>query len=273
MPAEYKENTIFANRYRLKTFLGNGKYTEVWHAFDTLANVGVAIKLYLNDAAKEEVLRKFTMVFDINHSNILHPIYVGIHDGKVYEIMQFCKQGNVANLIAEGGTISEETCWKLLHDVAAGLSCLHACPTPILHLDIKPDNVLIQDGGVYALTDFGISEYFRGDKEKRVNGTVAYMAPERFMEDSFPVKASDIWSLGAMMYEVMTGGELPFGETGGSFQAPDDDAPMLPDSYSQEIKQIVCKCLAYYPWDRPVANNIVMCARERMKSENYNSTK
>lgn len=251
-----KENVIFANRYRLVEFLGNGKSTEVWHALDTFANVNVAIKFYINLTNTDEVLRKYAMVFGINHTNILHPVYVGSHDGMTYVIMQYCKNGNVAKYIAEKRRFKEEICWKILHDVSSGLAYLHGLHTPILHLDIKPDNVLIQENGSYMITDFGISEYFDEDNIKSVNGTVAYMAPERFMENNPPVKANDIWSLGAMMFEIMSAGELPFGEMGGTLQTSADPIPQVTGDYSSELKQMVYKCLSYYPWERLVAKDI-----------------
>ena len=249
MPNCLKENAVFANRYRLVDFLGNGKSTEVWHALDTLANVDVAIKFYLDGVLIDNVIRKFSMIFDINHTNILHPIYVGRYEGMTYVIMQYFKNGNVAKLVAENRKFKEEICWQILHDVSAGLAYIHSLRTPILHLDIKPDNVLIQENGSYMITDFGISEYFNEDNVNTVNGTVAYMAPERFMENNPPVKANDIWSLGAMMYEIMSSGELPFGEMGGTLQAAEDSIPQIIGEYSPELKQMVYRCLAYYPWE------------------------
>ena len=256
MPEKLKENAIFANRYKLVDFVGNGKCTEVWHAFDTLANVNVAIKFYITDTIIDDVTRKYAMVFDINHTNIIHPIYVGIYDEMVYIIMQYCKNGNLAGLITDKEGLKEETCWKVLHDVSAGIAHLHALHPPILHLDIKPDNILIQENGCYMITDFGISDYFDENNVKIVNGTLAYMAPERFVENNPPVKANDIWSLGAMMFEIMSMGDLPFGELGGSLQSPTDSIPQISDKYSKDLKQIVYKCLSYYAWERPIAKDI-----------------
>ena len=269
MPVVFEKNALFADRYRLVDFLGNGKKTEVWHAYDTLTDVNVAIKFYVTDTAEEDVLGKFALVFDINHTNILHPIYVGKHDGMIYEIMQYCRLGNVAKLIEKDTSVPEEVCWKILHDVSAGLSCLHDRHRPILHLDIKPDNILIQDD-CYMITDFGISDVFREEKVKAVNGTVAYMAPERFQEDNSPIKANDIWSLGATMFELMSGGELPYGEMGGSVQAPSEAQPEVSADYSPDIRRLVNKCLAFYPWDRPLAKDLAQYSYKKMQSNNTN---
>lgn len=261
-----KENAIFASRYRLVEFLGNGKNTEVWYALDTFVSVNVAIKFYISDVNIDEVLRKYAMVFEINHTNILHPVYVGSYDGMTYVIMQYCKNGNIAKFIAEKRRFKEEICWKIMHDVSSGLSYLHGLHSPILHLDIKPDNVLIQDNGSYMLTDFGISDYFDEENINSVNGTVAYMAPERFMENNPPVKANDIWSLGAMMFEIMSNGELPFGEMGGSLQTATDTIPQVTGDYSPDLKQMVYRCLSYYPWERPVAKDITAFSCKKILS-------
>ena len=257
IPMGRKKGIIFSNRYQLVDFLGNGQGTEVWSALDVFSNVEIAIKIHLLPTATEDVLMKFAMVFKIVHTNILHPIHVAIHDGVVYEVMQYCKQGNLAFFISRNGSLSEKKCWQVLHDVSAALSCLHAQPIPILHLDIKPSNVLISENGEHLLTDYGICEYFSSSNVCKVNGTIAYMAPERFQENSFPVKACDIWSLGAMMFELMNNGELPFGEMGGSVQADAKDIPDITEIYSSELKRIVYKCLSFHPWDRPIADDIM----------------
>ena len=106
------------------------------------------------------------------------------------------------------------------------------------------------------ITDFGISDYFDEDNVKVVNGTVPYMAPERFLHNNTPVKANDIWSLGAMMFEIMSLGELPFGEMGGTLQSSTDSVPQLPGNYSQDLKRMIYRCLAYNTWERPVAKDI-----------------
>lgn len=255
---------VFANRYRLVGVLGNGRSSEVWHASDILANVNVALKFYHTKEEEEIALEKFTMVFNISHVNILHPIFWGCHEDLIYEVMQYCKLGSVLKLTEDGTCLSEKTCWKIMHDVSAGLSCLHDRRVPILHLDIKPHNILIHDNGHFMITDFGISDYYSEAKQESGNGTPDYMAPERFKEENSPIKANDIWSLGVMMYEIMSGGELPFGRRGGEIQSPSDAIPPITADYSADLKQLVYGCLSFHPWDRPVAKEIAMYASNKI---------
>lgn len=270
MPIAFKTDMVLASRYRLVQFLGNGKTTEVWHAYDTFADVNVALKFYLSETEGRKAIEKFMMLFNINHINILHSIYVGCLDGVIYEVMQYCKFGSIVKLLDDKTRIQEETCWKIMHDVAAGLACLHDQRSPILHLDIKPHNILVHDNGCFMITDFGISDYYSAEKKESGNGTPDYMAPERFQEENSPIKANDVWALGAMMYEIMTGGELPFGEMGGLTQSPSDAVPQIIADYSSELKQMVYRCLSFYPWDRPMAKEIVTLSHNKLSNKKHN---
>lgn len=115
----------------------------------------------------------------------------------------------------------EREVFRFLRDVAAGLEFLHE--RDIVHQDIKPANILIDASGQYVITDFGISTRVRNTlrksatQQKSSEGTIAYMAPERFGRDNMPVKASDVWSLGVTVFELIAG-YVPFGEHGGLMQ-------------------------------------------------------
>ena len=145
-----------------------------------------------------------------------------------------------------------------------GIECpISLCPLltpPLIHQDIKPDNILIDDEGRYLITDFGISarvrSTIRGAKaQEQSGGTLAYMGPERFSSNPKPIMASDVWSLGAMMFELMTG-LPPFGNHGGMLQKNGADIPIIEGDYSQELKDIVTACIAKETWDRPSASKI-----------------
>lgn len=111
------------------------------------------------------------------------------------------------------------------------------------------------------ITDFGISTRIRSTLRRNQGqelsgGTLAYMGPERFGPSPTPIMASDIWSLGATMYELLTG-LPPYGDHGGLLQKNGADIPLINnEEYSQELKDIVYKCLALNTWDRPTARQI-----------------
>lgn len=129
-----------------------------------------------------------------------------------------------------------------------------------VHQDIKPDNILINDKGMFLVTDFGISTKIRTTLRKSLGmkstaGTVAYMAPERFSNNPMPIKASDIWSLGSTVFELMTG-DVPFGDMGGGLQKKGADIPDIHGDYSPALISLVKRCLSEASWDRPMAATI-----------------
>lgn len=133
-------------------------------------------------------------------------------------------------------------------------------PEPIIHQDIKPDNILVDDSNRYLITDFGISKKIRSTMRKQSKravgaGATAYMGPERFESNSTPVKASDIWSLGASIYELATG-ELPFCGLGGGMQRNGAEMPALDNKWSKDMTMVMQSCLAKETWDRPTAQQL-----------------
>ena len=254
------------DRYLLISQLGKGGFSEVWLADDTRTHVQVAIKIYAPgtglDAAGIEIFTKeFSLVFDMNHTNLLKPTYFDSYENQPYLILPLCKNGSAFKFLADGRRITEQECWNMLHDVGAGLAYLHSKNPPIIHQDIKPDNILISDEGHYMITDFGISARVRSTIRRGRStkggegGTLAYMAPERFSSRPKAIMASDVWSLGAMMYELMTG-DPPFGDSGGSAQRGGEPIPDIEENYSEQLKGLVYQCLSKEPENRPLASKI-----------------
>lgn len=255
------------DRYHLIKKLGSGAFSEVWLADDRKGGVQVAIKVYAAKTGQGIAMfeKEFAGVHDMNHTNLLRPDYFDSWEDKPFLVLKYCKNGSTfSHHILAGNRITEAQCWRLLHDVAAGLSYLHRRQPPVLHQDIKPDNILIGDDGQYLITDFGISKTVKEDEtvnlkrrstKEQVAGTTAYMAPERFSRRPKAIMASDIWSLGAMMVELMTG-EPPFGEFGGLSQKQDTPIPEIEGNYSQKLCGLVRLCLEFEARKRPSANVI-----------------
>ena len=230
----------------------------------------VAIKVYrpqnaLDIEGKQRFANEFMIVFNCHHTNLIHPTHYSIFRDTPYLVLPYCKLGSSELLI--GNQFDDESIWKYILDVSSGLAYLHALTPPIVHQDIKPANILLDDTLHYAITDFGISSQKGGvhgsyhDEEN--SGTLAYMAPERFQEGAQPIPQSDIWALGATLCEILTG-DVPFGEEGGRAQV-EEKRPM-PDipGVSADVQRIVHACLAKDPKDRPTADQIVQAAEEKL---------
>lgn len=257
-------NTTFDNHYTLIRQLGRGGFSEVWLAHDSYMDIDVAIKIYapgqgMDSNSINEFRREITGVFQLNHPNLLCPKHLGIWENMPYLIMAYCPAGSCLKFV---GNISESEIWHLIHDVAAGLTYLHE--KDIVHQDIKPDNILMDTEGNYLITDFGISTRARSTLQKSIvgssiahgSGTVAYMGPERFSRQPAPTKASDIWSFGAMAFELLDG-IAPFGMLGGGMQKSGAEIPFINANVSDALKFTIFKMLSKEIWDRPTAATLV----------------
>ena len=266
-----KTNTLFANRYQLVRLLGRGGFSEVWLAKDSYTRLEIAIKVYAPGSGMDtdglvEFSQELAGVFNLNHTNLLKPTHVDAWEGMPYLILPFCSQGSIVKRV---GKMSEEEVWKMMHDVASGLAYLHQ--HDIVHQDIKPDNILVDDNGNYLITDFGISTKARSTLRKSVAagtvnaGTMAYMGPERFSKQPAPTRASDIWSFGAMVYELITG-IPPFEERGGILQKNGAEIPDINEPVSDNLKQVVEQMMAMEKNDRPTAGQLVEIANTHVNA-------
>ena len=262
---QLQENTLFANRYTLQKLLGRGGFSEVWLAKDNWTHLLIALKVYapgqgMDANGLQEFCGELASVYDLNHQNLLKPQHVDTWENMPYLIMAYCAQGSCASRL---GKMSENDMWKFIHDVASGLAYLHE--KEVVHQDIKPDNILIDDAGNYLITDFGVSTRARSTLRKSVvsstaGGTTAYMGPERFSRQPAPTKASDIWSFGAMCYELLDG-YVPFGEIGGGMQKGGAEIPALQANVSDALKYTITKMLQKETWDRPTAATLLEWAK------------
>ena len=253
---ELKVGDIIKERYSLIRFLGNGSFGEVWLAHDQLSGRDVALKIYLtlDSAGIEEFQREYTNTIDLSSPFLLTPEYFDVYGRRPFLVMKYCENRCSSKLV---GSISEVQLWQFIQDVANGLAVLHNQSDPIVHQDIKPDNILIDGNGRFLITDFGISKRLRATMRRQSkrdvsSGAMPYMAPERFDSNPRLNTSSDIWSVGASIYELAMG-ELPFSGFGGAMQRNGADMPSLSKSYSPVLNEIMQRCLSPAAVNRPTA--------------------
>lgn len=254
-------NDTINDRYVLNKSIGRGSFGEVWLATDKKIGINVAIKIYvaLDSRGLDEFKNEFKSVYSLHHPNLLKADYFDNAGEQPYLVMQYCPSSAVKLI----GEISEDEIWKFIHDVASGLAYLHE--NDIIHRDIKPDNILKDAAGHYVITDFGLSLKMRSTLRRASTrlknnasdqaGSISYMAPELFKAEPESVKATDIWALGATIYELATG-SLPFMGQGGVMQLHGAETPKLPSAFSKRLSDLMGKCLSANTWDRPTADEI-----------------
>lgn len=250
--------------YILDKFIGEGSFGEVWLAHDKNdSSRQIAIKLYipLDEAGRKLFFDEYKSSANLNHPNLLASLFYGEWERRPYIGMKFCEKGASSKYVGQllPGTNDEMLIWRFIHDVSAGLQFLHE-KEDLVHQDIKPDNILVDSDGGFVIMDFGISKKARAtlrSQSKRSNsaGAPAYMAPERFTKTPSVIYASDIWSLGVSIHELVTG-ELPFNGMGGGLLNAGAEMPTLNAGWSKELNATMQVCLAKETWDRKRACDI-----------------
>lgn len=260
---------IIQSRYRLLSLKGRGSFGEVWLAKDEQTDMDVAVKVYiaLDDRGLEEFKAEYKNSYSLNHPNLLHAYYFDVVDRQPFLVMPYCPD-SAESLV---GNADEKTLLRFIRDVASGLEYLHA--RDIIHRDIKPDNILVNQEGNFVVTDFGVSSKMKSTLRRNstramagadVAGTIGYMAPELFSRNPDAVKATDIWALGVTVFE-MASGEMPFFGQGGALLLRGADIPELRGEWSEGFLNIVDACLAKETWDRPTAARLVEMADSLLK--------
>lgn len=286
---QLKRDLLFAERYVLIEKIQEGFYAEVWKV-KRISGFVQAIKIYtgLDEVGNSLAKREFEQVLYLNHHRLLTPVDYGVSMGKPFLVMPYCASGSVQSKI---GQLSESELLNLTVDISSALAFLHQQEPPIIHQEIKPDNILIDDAGHFLLADFGVSKRLRRAFVKSIaqqriteelnpatafkKATPTYNPPELFhsdFEQRTHVKASDIWSLGATLFELASG-IPPFGEYGGLHQLQGVALKDFTDSkLSAEFKQLIQICLSKETWNRPTAQKIGEQAFRYFNSYKTNSS-
>jgi serine/threonine protein kinase len=219
-----KEGAVIGGRYRLASLIGEGGMASVWRAEDDTLKRAVAIKLlYVRShrdpqSAIDQFLREARLAASVQHRNVIHTVDFGVaEDHTPFMVMELLNGESLADRMLRGPSLRMEEVVHIASLTLRGLSAVH--DAGIVHRDLKPQNIFLQrdaDGLFPKILDFGISRSLGGASESAVAtqqgmilGTPEYMAPEQARGLSDIDKRADIYAMGAIIYEGITG-RVPF---------------------------------------------------------------
>jgi serine/threonine-protein kinase len=251
--------TLAAGRYRIEREVGHGGMATVYLAHDEELGRPVAVKLLPQHLAdhvdfRARFMREARLAGRLSHPNVVRVYDAGEADGRPFIVIEYVSGSS----LADAGRLPAERATELGVQACAGLQ--HAHDAGVVHRDVKPANLLVSDEGVLKIADFGIAraaESTRHTQAGTLLGTAAYLAPEQIAgEDA--TAASDIYSVGAVLYELLVGrppyafsslAELAAQQAAGSITPVRDLVPTVP----QDVEAAVMHALARDPSFRPAS--------------------
>ncbi|MBO7503558.1 MAG: protein kinase, partial [Clostridia bacterium] len=208
------EGTILNDRYEVGRLIGAGGMSVVYEAKDIVLGIDVALKVLKSDFSRdaeqvERLQREASNVSNLHHPNIVKVYGLGHYEGCHYIAMEKIDGVTLDDLIAQGGALEWRDCVDIIRQVLAALCYTHS--HGVIHKDIKPQNILVDEKKHVTLTDFGIAETSANTNTiVAADGacSVYYMSPEQARNGTVDVR-SDIYSLGITFYEMLVGA-VPF---------------------------------------------------------------
>lgn len=249
-----------SDRYQIIKSIGEGGMANVYLAYDTILDRNVAVKVLRGDLATDEkFVRRFQRealsASSLSNPNIVEVYDVGEDNGEYYIVMEYVEGKHLKNLLKKRGKLTVPEVVDIVLQITNGLSVAH--DSYIIHRDIKPQNILILDNGLIKITDFGIAVAMNATQLTQTNsvmGSVHYLPPEQASGKGATLQ-SDIYSIGILMYELLTG-KLPFkGDNAVEIALKHlkepmpsirDEIPEIP----QSVENIILKATAKNPKNR-----------------------
>lgn len=252
------DTIILDNRYQLEEQLGSGGMAVVYRARDLMLERNVALKILRKNLSADPAFRERFHQEAKAAANLSHPNLVIVHDfgldtGRLFIVMEYIPGDHIKNLLKQQGRFNLEDTLNLMVQACAGIGYAHRAG--LVHCDIKPHNMIVTPDKRLKVADFGIARAFASiqpqEKTEVVWGSPQYFSPEQ-ASGSAPSPASDVYSIGVVMYEMLTG-QLPFlGDSATELARQHrDELPTSPRIYNPdippELEQILFKVLSKEP--------------------------
>ena len=251
-----------SDRYQIIKSIGEGGMANVYLAYDTILDRNVAVKVLRGDLATDEkFVRRFQRealsASSLSNPNIVEVYDVGEDNGEYYIVMEYIEGKHLKNLLKKRGKLTVAEVIDIALQITNGLSVAH--DSYIIHRDIKPQNILILENGLIKITDFGIAVAMNATQLTQTNsvmGSVHYLPPEQASGKGATLQ-SDIYSIGILMYELLTG-KLPFRGDNAveiALKHLKEPMPSIRDEFPdipQSVENIILKATAKNPKNRYV---------------------
>ena len=257
------ELEVLSDRYELQEPIGRGGMATIYRAVDLRMGRTVAVKIlrevYSSDPKfVTRFQREARAASALQHPNIVQVFDYGQSGDSYYIAMEFIEGADLRRYLKKHGLLSNERAIEIAHDVALGLGAAHK--RGIVHRDVKPQNVMLNDEGLVKLTDFGIASVYKDVDAERLTttgmtlGTVQYYAPEQ-AQGEVVTPAADIYALGIVMYEMLAGktpfdGDTPVAVAMRHIQDIPEPPSRINPRISPALERIILRCLEKDPRDR-----------------------
>ncbi|MBC8507276.1 MAG: protein kinase [Anaerolineales bacterium] len=279
----YHPGDILLNKYRIEELIGRGAFAEVYRATHIEMNVPRSLKVLHKDAPGvgsalfEDYEQRFKLEVQlgarINHPNVIHVYDVERHGDDLILVMEYAPGGSLAERIQEnralGVQFDFEEALQIAADVAAGLGELHAMDA--VHRDLKPSNILFDQKGQAKVVDLGLSQIPGGPSMRSQlsqptphTGTPGYMSPEQENTGKYLRPSSDVYALGVVLYELLTGRNYYHIEPGRVLSDIRGGAPRWLDEL---IARMLTDKLSERPWDGNKAASLINTSLMKLVAE------
>ena len=266
---------LIAGRYLVKAFIASGGMASVYRAQDQVLEREVALKiihphLATDKSFVEKFRREAKMAASLSHPNLVNVFDQGTDSQIIFLVMEFVPGINLRDALNDFGALTPDRALEILEPLTSGLAAAHSAG--ILHRDLKPENVFLSDNGTVKLGDFGLAREISSHTQTgSLVGTAAYLSPELVLRGQADAR-SDIYSLGVMAFEMLTGKQpydgdqavqIAYQHANSNIPAPSSLNPEVPEL----LDEIVLWATARNPSDRPTNAKELLPVISRAKSD------